>query len=395
MTHGLGWACAGEAGQQLADAPARGTAPAKAGSPRPVRARHALDGDGGGDGLDGADQGHDHEGGKKPCEGRPEVELDSRPDGRRQPDPRCPEHAVEVVEPERPGRGGARRDPDERRPQGRRSPSVRRAMRPAVTLRVRGRASAARRRALAQGAEDDRSTGPEGSSPAHVSGSKPAERGGRAEIRARGSADEERGRARRPPAAGATETPMKAGGPSSSTRPTGRPDRGSPCRPARRPAVQKLAKTGTSVRRRANHGRGNQAGGDAGSELRAAAEGEATGGISRAEQTPARSVPALIRSARPGEAVSAKGRGLEPHRFRSGSLVASLSSHSLSARLASTHQRERPRRRYSSEIGETRLPQGRTTYRRPLHPTFAARDHVRIPQRRYLRPPGPFIKKNP
>ena len=64
---GLGGHDAGDAGQQLADA-VGGHRPLHrpvVHRPRPPP-RHPLDGDGPGDGLDGPDDGHEHEGGKQP-----------------------------------------------------------------------------------------------------------------------------------------------------------------------------------------------------------------------------------------------------------------------------------------------------------------------------------------
>ena len=101
---------------------------------------HALDGDRVPQGLDGPDQGHEHERGEKSPADRPEVEIEARPACARNTDPRGLGDAVDVVDPEEhdghhryrdqhddgPRHGRSQDPPEEREPRGERELEERR-----------------------------------------------------------------------------------------------------------------------------------------------------------------------------------------------------------------------------------------------------------------------------
>ena len=107
----------GDAGQQLGDPVGGYGTLHRPGIHGPWPApRYALDANRSSDRLDGADEGHEQEGRKKPDERRAELGLDARPRDRRQTDPRGGRHAVQIVESEPGGDRRAGDDPCHRRP---------------------------------------------------------------------------------------------------------------------------------------------------------------------------------------------------------------------------------------------------------------------------------------
>ena len=79
--------------------------------------RHPLDRDRVAEGLDGADQGHEHEGRKERPEHRPELEVEARPPDLGEADPRGRGDPVHVVDPVEGAEHRAGDDPDDRRPE--------------------------------------------------------------------------------------------------------------------------------------------------------------------------------------------------------------------------------------------------------------------------------------
>ena len=79
--------------------------------------RHALNRDGVAEGLDGADQGHEHECGQEPPEDRPEPEVEAGPPDLGKADPPRLGDAADVVDAVVPCDRRAGDDPDDRRPE--------------------------------------------------------------------------------------------------------------------------------------------------------------------------------------------------------------------------------------------------------------------------------------